>query len=78
MESIQQAEKARELRLDAKKAHDRVIASKQVKVADKVIDKVTGEVVSNIYNLEISTTDQKMESLRNYLDNNNISYKEEK
>ena len=78
MESIQQAEKARELRLDAKKAHDRVIASKQVKVADKVIDKATGEVVSNIYHLEISTTDQKMESLRNYLDNNNISYKEEK
>ena len=33
MNSIQQAEKARELRLDAKKAHDRVIASKQVKVA---------------------------------------------
>ena len=78
MESIQQAEKARELRLDAKKARDRVIASKQVKVADKVIDKATGEVVSNIYHLEISTTDQKMESLRNYLDNNNISYKEEK
>ena len=78
MESIQQAEKARELRLDAKKAHDRVIASKQVKVADKVINKDTGEVVSNIYHLEISTTDQKMESLRNYLDSNNISYKEEK
>ena len=78
MESIQQAEKARELRLDAKKAHDRVIASKQVKVADKVIDKATGEVVSNIYHLEISTTDQKMESLRNYLDSNNISYKEDK
>ena len=77
MESIQQAEKARELRLDAKKAHDRVIASKQVKVADKVINKDTGEVVSNIYHLEISTTDQKMESLRNYLDSNNISYKEE-
>ena len=77
MESIQQAEKARELRLDAKKAHDRVIASKQVKVADKVIDKATGEVVSNIYHLEISTTNQKMESLRNYLDSNNISYKED-
>ena len=78
MESIQQAEKARELRLDAKKAHDRVIASKQVKVADKVIDKSTGEVMSNIYHLEISTTDQKMESLRSYLDSNDISYKEDK
>ena len=78
MESIQQSEKARELRLDAKKARDRVIASKQVKVADKVIDKATGEVVSNIYHLEISTTNQKMESLRNYLDNNDIAYKEDK
>lgn len=77
MNSIQQAEKARELRLDAKKARDRVIASKQVKVADKVIDKATGEVVSNIHHLEISTTDEKMESLRSYLDSNGISYKEE-
>ncbi len=77
MESIQQAEKARELRLDAKKAHDRVIASKQIKVADKAINKDTGEVVSSIHHLEISTTDEKMESLRSYLDSNGISYKEE-
>ena len=46
MESIQQAEKARELRLDAKKAHDRVIASKQVKVADKVINKEGSKQIS--------------------------------
>ena len=64
MESIQQAEKARELRLAAKSAHDRVIASMQVKAADKVIDKATGEVVSNIYHLEISTTDQKNGKLK--------------
>lgn len=78
MNSIQQAEKAREFRLNAKKARDRVIASKQVKVADKVIDKDTGEVVSSIHHLEISTTDEKMESLRSYLDSNDISYKEDK
>lgn len=78
MDSIQQAEEARKLRLDAKKARDRVIASKQVKVADKVIDRDTGEVVSNVYYLEINTTDEKMESLRSYLDSNDISYKEDK
>ena len=78
MNAIQQAEKAREFRLNAKIARDRVIASKQVKVADKVINKDTGEVVSSIHHLEINTTDEKMESLRNYLDSNNISYKEEK
>lgn len=78
MNAIQQAEKAREFRLNAKIARDRVIASKQVKVADKVINKDTGEVVSNVYHLEISTTDEKMESLRNYLDSNDISYKEDK
>ena len=78
MNAIQQAEKAREFRLNAKKARDRVIASKQVKVDDKVINKDTGEVVSSIHHLEISTTDEKMESLRNYLDSNNISYKENK
>lgn len=77
MDSIQQAEEARKLRLDAKKARDRVIASKQVKVADKVINRDTGEVVSNVYYLEISTTDEKMENLRSYLDSNDISYKEE-
>lgn len=78
MNAIQQAEKAREFRLNAKMARDRVIASKQVKVADKVINKDTGEVVSSIHHLEINTTDQKMESLRNYLDRNDISYKEDK
>lgn len=78
MNSIQQAEKAREFRLNAKKARDRVIASKQVKVADKVINKDTGEVVSSIHHLEINTTDEKMESLRSYLDSNDISYKEDK
>lgn len=77
MNAIQQAEKAREFRLNAKIARDRVIASKQVKVADKVIDKATGEVVSSIHHLEIITTDEKMESLRSYLDSNGISYKEE-
>ena len=78
MNAIQQAEKAREFRLNAKMARDRVIASKQVKVADKVINKDTGEVVSSIHHLEINTTDQKMESLRSYLDSNDISYKEDK
>lgn len=78
MNAIQQAEKAREFRLNAKMARDRVIASKQVKVDDKVINKDTGEVVSSIHHLEISTTDEKMESLRNYLDRNDISYKEDK
>lgn len=78
MNAIQQAEKAREFRLNAKIARDRVIASKHVKVADKVINKDTGEVVSSIHHLEISTTDQKMESLRSYLDSNDISYKEDK
>ena len=78
MNNIKQSKKARETRLEAKKAHDKVIASQQKKVADKVIDKATGEVVSKIYHLEISTTDQKMEDLRKYLDDNKISYKEEK
>ena len=78
MNNIEQSKKARETRLEAKKAHDEVIASQQKKVADKVIDKATGEIVSKIYHLEISTTDQKMESLRKYLDDNDISYKEEK
>lgn len=78
MNAIQQAEKAREFRLNAKMARDRVIASKQVKVADKVINKDTGEVVSSVHHLEINTTDQKMESLRSYLDSNDISYKEDK
>ena len=68
MNNIEQSKKARETRLEAKKAHDEVIASQQKKVADKVIDKATGEIVSKIYHLEISTTDQKMESLRKYLD----------
>jgi hypothetical protein len=78
MNAIQQAEKAREFRINAKIARDRVIASKQVKVADKVINKDTGEVVSSIHHLEISTTDEKMESLRSYLDSHDISYKEDK
>lgn len=78
MKAIKQAEKARNFRLNAKIARDRLIASKQVKVADKVINKDTGEVVSNVYHLEISTTDKKMESLRSYLDSNDISYKEDK
>ena len=78
MNNIKQSKKAREARLEAKKAHDEVIASQQKKVADNVIDKATGEVVSKIYHLEISTTDQKMESLRSYLDSNDISYKEDK
>ena len=78
MNNIKQSKKAREARLEAKKAHDEVIASRQKKVADKVIDKATGEIVSKICHLEISTTDQKMESLRKYLDDKDISYKEEK